>query len=147
MEGLDMSNQIERYILQALQIGIRSATSLPTSIPVKYVNTNFDARDVDKWWEVVYIPNNIENQYWDSGKTYRGILRLILHCTQNNTGAYDQMDIVDTMANAFKIGSIFEDPAKKVRVKITSEPTLMGVIEESPNFLLPLTIRYECFKI
>lgn len=140
-----MTINVERYILEALQKGVTLAVG--TSIPVKYVNTNFKAPSNGKWWEVVYIPNNVTDEFWDEGKTFQGVLRLILHWPQSNTGAYLAMDEMKRVADSFIKGNIYTDPLNQVRVKIQEHPNCTGVLEQSPEFLLPLTIRYSCFKI
>lgn len=139
--------QLNRYILEALQKAVTSAVTATGAPPVKYVNRN--APSGGKYWEVVYIPNDIDNEFWDAGKTYRGILRLILHWPQDDKGAYAALDEVDRVAKWFTVGKQMQDGGAepKVTVRVTSEPSIASVIEESPELLIPLTIRYECFKI
>ena len=79
---------IESKILSLLQKKVTEVVG--KSYKVKYINTNIG--NVDKFWEIVYIPNNVENEFWDKGKTYRGILRLILHWPQDNKGIYKPME-------------------------------------------------------
>ena len=89
---------IESKILNLLQKKVTEVVS--NTYPVKYINTNIG--NVDKFWEIVYIPNNIEDEFWSSGKTYRGILRLILHWPQDNKGVYKPMEEVERVANGFE---------------------------------------------
>lgn len=134
---------MERYILEALQKAVTTAVGV--SPPVKYVNRNFTPPD-GPWWEIVYIPNNVENEFWDESRTYQGLLRLLLHWPQDDKGAYPAMDEVASVASKFTKGSMFQDPAKKVTVRITDNPNLTGVIEETPEFLLGMSIRYSFFN-
>ena len=142
-----MTESIEKNVLEALQKAVAAATSAPGSLPVKYVNRNFNPPDNGRWWEVVYIPNNIENEFWAEGETYRGIMRLILHWGQDDGGAYDAVSAIDAMKDALPKGSVFQDPAKKAAVRIIDNGKMTGTIEQAPEMLLPLTIKYSCFKI
>ena len=135
----------ESKILQALQTAIKNAVG--SSLPVKYVNVNFDPPTAGKWWEVIYIPNNIENEFWSEGKTYQGIVRLILHWPMNNDGGYKPLDEMSRVATQIQKGNTYNDSGNNVSVKIQEHPNTTGPIEMPPEFLLPLTIRYSCFKV
>lgn len=134
---------IESKILNLLQ---KKVTEVVNNVyPVKYINTNMKAKD--KFWEIVYIPNNIEDEFWDSGKTYRGIIRLVLHWPQDNKGIYKPMEEVERVADGFKKGLELFDDENKVKVTITDNPDCTNVIEDEGKLLIPLTIKYLCFKI
>ena len=135
----------EVYILKALQKAVTVAVG--QQMPVKYMNTNINPPSDGKWWEVVYIPNNVTNEFWSEGKTYQGVLRLILHWPQDNKGAYDAMTEVSRVANSFQKGNVFTDPSNLVQVRIQDHANANGVIEEPPSLILPLTIRYSCSRI
>lgn len=130
-------------ILRLLQRAIGGATSLP----VKYVNTNFKTPNKGNWWEIVYLPNDIENEFWGKEKTFRGVLRLILHCEQKNEGIYKPLGEVENMMEVFFKGCVFYDVEKNVKVQIVENPRMNDIIEEPPSLLIPLTIRYQCFKV
>lgn len=72
----------ERAILQALQtavIAARDASILP-GLQIKCVGVPFTPPDDGKGWlEIIHIPNNVTDEFWSSGKTYRGFMRLILY--------------------------------------------------------------------
>lgn len=134
---------IESKILNLLQ---KKVTEVVGNIyPVKYINTNMKAKD--KFWEIIYIPNNIENEFWDSGKTYRGIMRLVLHWPQDNKGVYKPMEEVERVANGLKKGLELFDDVNSIKVSITDNPDCTGVIEDEGKLLIPLTIKYLCFKL
>ena len=137
---------IERYILEALQKAVTTAVTATGSPPVKYIGRNTPSNS-GKWWEIIYIPNNVENEFWDSGKTYRGIMRLILHWPQDDTGAYGALDEVKRVADAFKKGDISTDAGSHAVVRIMEHPNVLSIIEQPPEMLIPLTIRYTCFKV
>lgn len=136
---------METYILKALQKKVTEAVG--NTIHVKYLNVNFTVPANGKWWEIVYIPNNVRDQFWAEGKTYQGVMRLILHWPQNSGGAYAAMEEVRRVSDFFNKGDKFQDPDENVTVKIQEHPDVTSVIEESPQLLIPLTIRYSCFKI
>ena len=140
---------VEKAILEALQKAVtaaRAATTLPAA-SVKYVGRNFTKpADGSTWLEVVHIPNNVTGECWGDEKTHRGILRLILHCPMTDEGAYTSITLMETIAAHFAKGQVFSDLAVTVRVRITDNPNLLGVLEEPPEMLIPVSIRYEFFN-
>ena len=138
----------EKAILEALQkavIAAVAACSSPT-LPVKYVGRNFKKPDGDGGWlEIVHIPNNVQDGTWGSEKTHRGMLRLILHWSMKDKGAYEPMELLESIASYFTKGSRFQDEDETVSVKISDVPDFKGVLEEPPEMLLPMSIRYDFF--
>lgn len=134
---------IESFIIKLLQKNM----SLFTKLPVKYLNTNIVIPSDDKWWEIVYLPNNYENESWGDSKTYRGIFRPILHWSQDNKGVYKPMEEVKRVADGYPKGSKLVDLQNDVTVNITDVPNINGVIEEPSCLLIPLTIKYLCYKV
>ena len=134
---------IESKILNLLQKKVIEVVG--NTYPVKYINTNIG--NVDKFWEIVYIPNNIEDEFWSSGKTYRGILRLVLHWPQDNKGIYKPMEEVERVADGLEKGLELFDDVNSVKVTITDNPDCTNVIEDEGKLLIPLTIKYLCFKL
>jgi hypothetical protein len=139
---------IEKAILQALQKGVIAAVaaSIKDDLPVKYMGRTFTKPDDNCWLEVVHIPNNITDEFWATEKTYRGIFRLILHWGIDDKGAYEPMQVIESVGSYFAKGTKLVDPGNTVRVSITDNPNLLSVIEEAPEMLLPLSIRYQFFK-
>lgn len=138
----------EKAILEALQKGVIAAvaaSTLPTAA-VKYVGRNFTKPSDGKWLEVIYIPNNITGEFWGTEKTHQGLLRLILHWPMVDRGAYDAMTLVETIAGYFTKGLSLTDVGNTVRVRITDKPNLLGMIEEAPEMILPISIRYQFFS-
>lgn len=129
----------EREILEALQKAVLAAAG---TIPVKYVGRNFTPPNDGKWWEVIYVPNSLDDSAIGSSQTYQGILRLILHWPQDNSGAYSMLDEVRRMASFFEKGSVF---GTVVNVRITNHPNLLSLIEQPPEMLAGISIRYNCF--
>lgn len=139
---------MERYVLEALQKAVTAAvtaSNIPT-LPVKYVGRSQNPPSNHKWLEIVYLPNNVENQYWGDSKTYRGVMRLLLHWPNNDQGAYEPFGSIQSIANYFVKGLKFQDLGENVTVSITEVPNIMSPIEEDAEMLIPLTIRYNFFN-
>ena len=115
---------------------------------VKCLNVNFNPPVDKKWWEVVYIPNNIEDEFWaDSSKTYRGIFRLLLHWPQKSQGVYKPLEEAERVAAGFpKNLELFSEDGS-VKVIITDTPDIKNVIEDRPQLMIGLTIKYTCFIV
>lgn len=136
---------IETEIVRMLQRAVTSAVN--ERLPVKYLAVNFKKPSNDKFWEIVYIPNNIPDEFWGDGKTYRGVMRLILHWPQNNKGAYEPLNEVERVAGYFEKGKEMYSNDGAFKIILTNEPDLTSFIEEESSLLLPLTITYSCFKL
>lgn len=138
----------EKAILEALQKGVIAAVAASTlpAASVKYVGRNFTKPSNDKWLEVIYIPNNIAGEFWGGEKTHQGLMRLILHWPMSDRGAYEPITLAETIAGYFTKGLMLSDVANTVRVKIIDNPNLLGVIEQAPEMILPLSIRYQFFS-
>lgn len=137
---------IDRYILQALQtqlIAARDASAVPL-MPIKMVGRTYDGSADQPFLESIFIPNNIDGEFWDSGKTYRGLYRVILHWPNDDKGAYDPMDYISSIADGFPKGLKLQ--VDSTYVKIYEEPNYLGDIEQTAETLYPISIRYECFK-
>lgn len=139
---------MEKYILEALQKAVISAVAASTSptLPVKMVGRNFTPPTTGGWLEVIAMPNNIPDEFWGDGKTYRGVLRLLFMFPMKDQGAYPSLVIAESIASYFSKGSKFADPSNNVGVLITDNPDFKGVIEEAPNMMLPISVRYQFFK-
>lgn len=136
---------IESKIIKCLQ---ERAIQIINDKNIKCVNINFNPPVDKKWWEVVYIPNNKENEFWaDTSKTYRGIFRLILHWPQKSQGIYKPLEEAERVANGFQKNLQLWSDDKTVRVTITDTPNITTILEDRPQLMIGLTIKYSCFKI
>ncbi len=137
---------IESDILKALQtaaIAAVAASSAP-ALPIKVVGRVFLIPSDSKWVELISIPNNVENEFWGDSKTYRGLFKLLLHWPMNDKGAYDGLRVLESIAGYFVKGREFV--SNGVRVRIYEEPNLTNLMEQPPELLFPVTIRYQCFN-
>lgn len=135
---------IESKIIKLLQT---KALEIINDKNVKCINVNFNPPADKNWWELIYIPNNIENEFWDSGKTYRGVFRIIFHGTRKIQGVYKPMEEVERVADKFEKGMVLYSEEDDVKVIVTEKPNLTNIIEEQTGLLIGLTIRYLCFKL
>jgi hypothetical protein len=137
---------IEKAILSALQKATTAAVAASTmpTLPVKYIGRIFDIPNDGQYLEIVHIPNNVIGEFWAEGKTYRGLFRLILHWQIDDAGAYSSLDVLASITSYFPIGAVFQSDG--VSVKVYQEPDLTSVIEDAPEMLYPVTIRYMYFQ-
>ena len=137
---------IETEILEALQKATTTAVanSITPALPIKYLGRTFDIPNNGRYLEVVYIPNNVNNEFWGNGKTYRGLYRLILHWGLDDAGAYPPMRALSSICDGFVKGSVFQNGA--VSVTIYDEPDLTTVSESAPEMLFLASVRYSFFN-
>ena len=133
---------IESKIIEALQK--QAIKAVNDNKCIKCLNVNYNPPSNKRWWEVLYFPANYENEYWGEGKTYRGMLRLILHWPQKNQGIYLPMEEAERVAEGFKKGTQLSDSTETVNVLITDNPNVTSIIEEESGLLIGLTIKYLC---
>lgn len=135
----------ERLILEALQKATLNAlaASIMPNLPIKLFGRAFNVPGNNCYLEMVYIPNNITNEFWGNEKTYRGLFRLILHWGVLDEGSYPPLDLLASICSHFVKGASFTNGT--VSVKIYEQPDMTGLVEGSPETLYPVSIRYMCF--
>lgn len=138
----------DRYILEALQKAVIAAVadSSTPSLYVKMAGRVAEPQSADRWLEVIHIPNNFDGT-WGEEKTYQGLLRLMLHTAVDDKGAYGPMDIITSIGNYFTKGRKLpnKDPNPDVEVTVTTNPEFMGIMEEAPDVLYPISIEYRVY--
>lgn len=137
---------IEEKILQALQTAIIAAvagSTVPT-MPIKPVGITGPSTDVQKWIEIIHLPNNPTDEFWGDSRTYIGAIRLILHWPVDSTGAYPAMRYLDELASKFTKDKIFRNG--DVAVQITDIPDASAPIETGAELLFPVSLPYRCFR-
>lgn len=123
------------------------------ALPIKVPGRTFNPPNDSRYFELILIQNNGllstprlwvgSDPTWGDDKTFKGILRIILHWNLDDTGIYEQARILATLAQSFKKGTnIFNGEAV---LQIFNHPSLTDVIETSTELLFPLTIPYQCF--
>lgn len=133
----------EAEILRALQEGVTAAVAASTvpTLPVAYVNVEFEKPDDQKWLEIVWLPNNVQGDLWGDDKTYRGILRIILHWPNKGTGAYRPLGLIGSIADYFPKGILLDN-----NVQIYEKPDLTGLIQDGDETLFPVSLRYQSYR-
>lgn len=136
----------ERYVLEALQKAVISAVAASNdpSLPIRMIGRTLQPPADDKWLEVIHIPNN-SNYTWGSEKTYKGMLRLILHWPTDDKGAYAPFELMESIVAHFAKGTAHGDDGGNVELKINKPPMSMGVVEQAPEQLFPYSIQYRCY--
>lgn len=136
----------ERYVLEALQKAVIAAVAASDddTLVVKMLGRAINPPSSGKWLEVVQIPNNVDRT-WGSEKVYQGAIRLILHWPVDDRGAYDPLDLIESIGAYFTKGSKHSDSGDNVEVTVIRNPDFMGVIEQAPELLYPMTVRYRCY--
>lgn len=133
---------MEVEIIKALQKAVIAAVA--GRVPVKYIGINFKKPNTGGWLEVVHIPNNILSEHWGPEKTFRGLLRLILHWPMDTQGVYVPLTLLESISGYFTKGSKLAGD-NNVTLRITDVPNYLGPMEETPELLLPVSIQYEFF--
>lgn len=132
-------------ILKILQTKAIEAAAL-VDLKIKCVGVSFKPpADGKPWLEIVFIPNNIENETWNNEKTYRGFMRIILHSQMDKNGPYVLMEKIAVISSQFEKGFLLSHSSTDLLVKITDNPDLNDIIETPPDILISLTIKYHCF--
>lgn len=132
----------EVAILRALQQAVTAAvaaSSMP-SLPVSYIETAFAVPQDQKWLEVVWIPNNRSGDFWGDEKNHQGLLRLVLHWPNNNSGAYVPLALLASIGSYFSNGKLLSG------VQIYATPDFQGTIQGGDDLLYPISLRYQSYR-
>lgn len=114
-----------------------------SALPLKVPGRTFDIPNDQRYFEVVLITNDGADRTWGDERFFRGIIRIILHWTVDDTGIYSQIDLLETLAQSFKKGShIRFDLADLL---IIEHPKIDDLITNGHEQIFPLTIQYQCF--
>lgn len=132
----------EEAILRALQGGVTAAVAASTTpvLPISYVGVNFNTPNDQKWLEIVWLPNNIQEGFSGNEKNHRGILRLLLHWPNDGAGAYRPLAVIES------IGAYFTNGLLLSNVQIYSKSDLTGVLQDGDDVIYPLSIRYQSYR-
>ena len=136
----------EQYVLEALQSATLAAVaaSSDATLAVKYAGLPINPPSSGKWLEVIQIPNNFERD-WGSEKVYQGLLRLLLHWPIDGQGAYPPMNLLKSISSYFYKGRKLKDSGNNIEVVVLTNPDFMGILEEPPEVVYPVSIRYRCY--
>lgn len=135
---------IEAEILTALQekvVTAVAASTLPT-LPIAFVDVNFDPPNNGKYLELVHIPNNPSDRTWGSEEVNRGIFRMILHWPSSGTGGSAPRALMSSIANSFvkseKIGGLLQ---------VLNKPKASSPAKLGNENLYPFTVEYSVFTL
>lgn len=137
---------IESKIIKCLQK--RAIDVIGSDKNIKCINVNYDPAVDKTWYELIYIPNNYEDEFWtDTAQTYRGIFRILMHYPQKSQGIYKPLEEIERIANGFPKNLELYSDDNSVKVMITDIPKVSNIIEDRPQLMIGLTIKYHCFNI
>lgn len=135
---------IEYQIVQAFQqkvIAAVAASIVPT-LPIQFIDVNFDTPEDQKWLELVHIPNNPRDRYWSDEEINRGIFRMILHWPKNGGGTYEPLQLIASISGAFvkgeKVGGLWQ---------VLNKPKAMSKITQDADLLFPVSVEYSVFSL
>lgn len=132
----------ETEVLQALQtavIAAVAASSMP-ALPIKAIGRTLSPPNDQKYLEIVHIPNNPTDEFWNEERNFRGFLRLILHWPADDAGAYPATTVRDSVASYFTKDRVAGP------IKFYDHPSSMQAIGAGQEQLFPLTVPYRCFS-
>lgn len=132
----------EVIILRTLQQAVTAAVAASTAplVPVSYVGVNFAIPNDQKWFEVIWLPNNIQAAFNGNEKNHRGILRILLHWPNDGAGAYTPLGIIESVGDYFTNGKLLSD------VQIYGKGDITGVIQDGDDSIYPLSVRYQSYR-
>lgn len=140
-----MSN-IEADISTALFAAVAAAVTASSnpSLPIAYPMRTFTIPGDNRYLEVRKITNNIDNEFWGNERTYQGVIRLLLHWSQDNSGMIVAERFAAELLSKFLKGSILRSGAASVL--IYENPDMGSMVDDSPQDpFIPLTIMYRDF--
>lgn len=136
---------MEADIIDAFMNALTAAIPMTgTDLPLKVTGRRFEVPNNFKYYEVVQIRNNVENETWGDEKTYRGFFRVLLHWPKNDEGEIPAIRLLDNLASIMPKGSIYR--AGFASVKITDNPQAGSSIEQETDIIFPLTFHYQDFQ-
>lgn len=143
-----MTLMIDHDILKSLQDAARTAVLASTdpTIPIAYIDVNFDpsedaAETNGKYLELVFIPNNVENDTWGDERTYQGMFRMILHWPKSISGGpYPPMQLLSSIC------AYFSKDRKLGDVQVTNLPVFTGMLAAGHENLYPASLRYQRYQ-
>lgn len=134
----------EKLVLEALQKRLTTAvqSTLPTA-GVKYAGMVYKPKANTPWIEVVHIPNNVIGEFWNTGKTYRGLFRILLHWPLDGQGIYPAMNFLQTLSNSFTKGTQLQN--SPLVVSVTEHPDISTILEQETDNICVMSVRYNSF--
>lgn len=146
---------IELDVIKGLIKHAISTIASVSAIPVKSPGRTFDIPEDQKYFEIVLIQNNgllvVPRDWvgagatWGDEKTFKGILRILLHWPLDDTGIYAQNELLVLIKNLNAKGSYINYGL--ANLLIYDHPSLSDAILNGHEAIFPLTIPYQCFFV
>lgn len=135
---------IETNITAAFQekVIVAVAGSDYPTMPIAFIDLDFDPPEDGKYLELVHIPNNPGDRTWGAEEVNRGIFRMILHWPSNGSGASAPRALMDSIASSFvkseKIGGLLQ---------VLNKPKAGSPAKLGNENLYPFTVEYIVFTV
>lgn len=133
------------FILETLQNATKAAVaaSIVATLPIKFEGRTFvpteEAAD-GKYLELRFIPSNRTDDFWGDAKNFQGMFRFILHWPKDDAGAYDPMNVLQSIIGYFTKGALYDG------VQLTTLPDVQASLENDDETLYPASARYQYFS-
>lgn len=135
-----MEHNVQLALYAGLDIAINNL------LPVQYPLRSFKVPTDGKWFEIVRIVNNSTNEFWGNERTFRGIVRVILHWPIVDSGEIAPTKVLETVAANVKKGTEFV--REETRIQITDHPMIdEPIVESNGRAIMVLTLQYRSYVI
>jgi hypothetical protein len=139
---MSIQTDISQALYQAVYDAVLSSTII--NFPIKYPGRTLNPPNDNKYIEVVHISNNLENECWDSSRTFQGILRILLHWKNDDAGDIPAKLYLSEIAGYFSKGKILRFGLASVL--IYDNPNDSSAIENGQDCIFPLSVMYRDFQ-
>lgn len=135
---------IEMQIVQAFQqkVIVAVAASILPTLPIQFIDVEFETPEDQKWLELVHFPNNSPDRTWGDEEVNRGIFRMILHWPKDGSGVYAPLQLIGSISASFVKGSKING-----LMQVLNKPKSMGELVEVAERLFPVSVEYTVFSL
>lgn len=137
---------IEKEIIKLIQnkITLSVANSTFPNLHIQALGRTIIPDNSQKYLEILHFANNIKNEFWGNSKTYRGLVRLILHWPIDDAGDYPALDLLQSICTQFDKDLVLQEG--EVQVKFSEKPDFFGALTSGQDRIFPVTLEYYSFQ-
>jgi len=129
---------IEIDVKTALLIGTETLlTSL--GYPLKYPGRTFTPPQNQRYIELVFLSEDGVDS-WGGEKMFAGIIRAIVHWSNDDAGIIPPMTLCEQIASVFPKGTVLE--SGEASLAVITVPVTLDPLEDGQESLYPVTFRY-----
>lgn len=111
--------------------------------PIKAPGRTFAIPNDQKYFEIIPFLNGSFRTFWNSGETFQGFARVLLHWPTDDGGIYTPMALLAKVKAVLAKGTTLANGG--ANLLIYDHPSIASPIENGQETLFPLTVRYQCF--